>query len=113
MEIVRVADVALVHRPWPRQGMINDGDLVVKEIRVRWIGTDPLLDDRLVVEGKRQAGGIVDARTSEGSPGLHFKEVVDPGAGFIDPAPNRVSRIARLDLAAPLASIGENAPERA
>src|ERR1700722_15208774 len=108
MEIVRVADIALVYRPWPRQRMVNDGDFVVKEIRVRRIGMDPLLDDCLVVEGKRQAGGIVDARTSEGAPGLHFQQVVDPGPGFVDPAADGVARIAGLDLAAPFASIGEN-----
>ena len=46
---VRVAQVLLVDGPWPRQGVINNGDLVMKYVGVRLIEKDALLEDRLVV----------------------------------------------------------------
>ena len=46
---VRVAQVLLVDGPWPRQRVINNGDLVMKYVGVCLIEKDALLEDRLVV----------------------------------------------------------------
>src|SRR6516165_3556725 len=46
---VRVAQVLLVDGPWPRQRVINNGDLVMKYVGVRLIEKDALLENEWVV----------------------------------------------------------------
>src|SRR6516164_6689809 len=69
---IGIAAVELVDRPWPRQPVVDDGDVVVHDILVVFVEINPLLDDALVVVVKRGAGGIVDARS--------------PNASFLDAA---------------------------
>jgi hypothetical protein len=51
----RIAPKCLVHAPRPRQGTVEHGDLVMKNIRIALVEMEPLLEKRLVVEGQRQA----------------------------------------------------------
>src|SRR5450432_2863835 len=62
---IGVAGVSLVYRPRSRQSVIYDGDLVMQDISIGFVEIDALLEDRLVVLVKRQAGGIEFPRALE------------------------------------------------
>src|SRR5262249_60087570 len=87
--------------------MVVHGDLVVQDVR-GLVEVDALEEDRLVVEMERQAGGVVGAVPLEGAAGLDLEHVIDPVAVLIDPAANRVTRIARLYFCGPAASVRED-----
>jgi len=59
--------------------MIDRRDLVMQQVLVALVEVEPLLEDRLVVVMERQAGGIVMARSLEGSAGLDLERVVMAG----------------------------------
>jgi hypothetical protein len=63
---IGVVPERLVDAPGPRQGMIDRGDLVVHQVRIALVEMEPLLEDRLIVEGERQPGRIKGARPLEG-----------------------------------------------
>src|SRR6516164_9879415 len=62
---IGVAAKRLVDAPWPRQSVVVDGDLVVQDVGIVLVEMKALLEHRLVVEGERQAGGVVGARPLE------------------------------------------------
>jgi len=49
-----IAVIAARHRPWPRQRMVDGGDLVVQDVGIALVEIDALLDDGLVVVMQRQ-----------------------------------------------------------
>src|ERR1700731_572361 len=50
-----VATIALVHRPWMREGIVNDRDYVVHDVVVGFVERNSLLDDGLIILMKRYA----------------------------------------------------------
>src|SRR5262245_25094738 len=59
---IRVAPEGLVHAPRLRQGVVEHGNLIMKDVRITLIEMEPLLEDRLIVKVQRQSSGIVGAR---------------------------------------------------
>src|ERR1700730_8629855 len=51
---IRIGPKCLVHAPRSRQGMVERGYLVMQNIRIALVEMEPLLEQRLVVEGQRQ-----------------------------------------------------------
>src|SRR5229473_2648926 len=92
-----VAAISLRDRPGPRQGVVDDGDLVVKRIRIALVEKKALLHHRLVVGVKRHAGALVGARTLEAA-GLDLQYVESAVAVGIDPFADREPKKRRLDL---------------
>src|SRR5262245_1365206 len=109
--LLRRAAVALGHDPWPRERIVDDGDLVAQDVAVVLVEIDALLHHRLVVRVERQAGGIVSAAALDVA-GLGLERVELAVAVGIDPSPDRVARIGRLDLLRPVAAIGVDAAMR-
>src|SRR6266849_9188928 len=57
-----VGDEAMIvprDHPWPRQSIVNGGNLVVEQIGVCAVNKDALLDNGLVVAMERDAAGVV------------------------------------------------------
>src|SRR6202521_3902777 len=52
---IRHAPIVLHHGPGSRQRMVDDRDLVVRDLVIRRVDEDPLLDDRLIVLVQRQS----------------------------------------------------------
>src|SRR5262249_59361082 len=102
------AHVFLVYGPGPRQGMVDHRDLVMQNIRIVLVEMDSLLEDRLIVGMHRQAAGVEDARTFEVAR-LDLEHVVAAVAVLVDPLPDRVTLIRRLDLLGPVAPVREDA----
>src|SRR5581483_11166926 len=50
------------HRPWPRERMVEHGDLVVQGVLVGLVEEDAFLDHRLAILVEWYAAGIVTAR---------------------------------------------------
>src|SRR5215467_14092093 len=68
--VTHIVSIFLVHGPGPSQRTIVYGDDVVKDCRIGLVAEDPFLEDRLVVEVKRQAGCVIGAGTFEGPAGF-------------------------------------------
>ena len=105
-DVLRVASVALHHGPRPCQGIVGRGDLVVQDVGL--VEKEPLLDDRFIVVGGRQAGLIPLARAADVA-GLDLERVIAPGAVATDPFPDGVARKGRLAVLGEVASIGVDA----
>ena len=58
----RHAGIGLGDRPRPGQRVVDGRDLVVEDVRIGLVGVDPLLEDALIVEGQRNARGVVGPR---------------------------------------------------
>ena len=84
------AAISLDRRPWPRERVVDGGDLVDQDLGIGLVEMDALLEDAFIVPVKRQAGGVIDAGTSEAA-GLDFERVVAAVAVGIDPLADRVS----------------------
>ena len=108
---IRVAPKCLVDAPGPRQGMVEHGDFVVKDVRIVLVEMEPLLEDRLIVEGQRQPARVVGARPLEGAARLDLKHVVAAVAVLVDPSADRIALIGRLEVLRPVASVGEDAAD--
>src|SRR5712671_146888 len=100
--------VPLVHGPGTRQCMVDHGDYVVDDFGIGLIEVDALLENRLIVEVKGKAAGVVDAWPLEAAR-LGFEHVIGAVAVLVDPPSDRIARIAWLDLLGPVAAVGENA----
>src|SRR5215813_10308594 len=87
--------VALRHRPWPRQRVVDDGDLVAQDVAVALVEIDALLDHRLVVRVQRQAGCIIGAPALD-LPSLDLERIELAVAVVVDPFADRIARIGRL-----------------
>src|SRR5580704_18310036 len=103
--------VGLVDGPGPRQRVIEHRDHVMENVLVVLINEDFLLEDRLIVEGERNPGRVIDARSLERAAGFDLEHVIDAVAAFIEPSPERKALIGWLQIGRPGASIGENPPD--
>src|SRR5712671_559724 len=81
---IRHAPIVLHHGPGPRQRMVDDRDLVVRDLVIRLVDEDSLLDDRLIVFVQRKSAAVENARTAKAS-GLHLENVVVAVALAVDP----------------------------
>src|SRR6266436_7615354 len=88
--------------------MVDDGDLVMDQVRIGLVEMDALLEHGLVVEMQRKAGGIIGTRALEAAR-LDFEHVVTAVTVLVYPATDRITLIARFDFVRPIASVGENA----
>jgi len=53
---IGLTTVGLHHRPGTRQGVIDGRDLIVQDVRIRFVDKYPLLDDCLIVRVQSNAG---------------------------------------------------------
>ncbi len=88
--------------------MVDHGDLVVDHLGIGLVEVEALLENGLIVEVKRQAGGVVDARPLEAAC-FGLEHVIHAVAILVDPLSDRVTRIARVDFLGPVAAVGEDA----
>src|SRR5215469_3148658 len=97
--------------PGPRQRAVDYRYVVIEDVTVGLVEMNALLDDRLIVVGKRQAGTVIDARALEAA-GLDLERAVAPLAGRIDPAADGIAGEGALVLALgrPVAAVGVDAP---
>src|SRR5579883_1621928 len=89
------AAIAFVHRPRPREGMIDDRDLVVHDFRIGFIEADSLSHNRLVVLVERDAGELHRARAFEVA-GFHLERVETAVPVGVQPFADRIAHEARL-----------------
>src|SRR5713101_6888423 len=54
-----IAKVLLDNGPRTRQSIVDDGNFIIKRVRIGLVEIDPLLDDGLVVLVQRKAGAVV------------------------------------------------------
>src|SRR5262249_48517758 len=85
-ERLRAAPQVLHHRPWPRQRIVDDGDLVVGDVGIGLVDEDLLLDDGLVVAMQRQPARLVSARAAEATR-LDLDHALTPAPSAIYPLP--------------------------
>src|SRR5437660_1012560 len=90
-----IAPIVLQHCPRPREGVVNQRDLVVQERRIGLVEEDALSDDRLVVGMGRQAGRVQGTGPFEVA-GLDVEHVEAAVAVLIKPLANRITLKARL-----------------
>ena len=90
--------------------MVVHGGEDVDDVRVLLVDEEALLEDRLVVEGKRQAAGVERARAFEVAR-LGLEHIVDAVAVLVDPFADGVAAIARLRVLRPVAPVGEDAAQ--
>src|SRR6516162_9618261 len=95
---IGIAAVALVHRPGPRERMVDDRDLVVQQVRIGPVEMDALLEDGLIVVMKRQAGAVIGTGTLEGAARLDLEQAEAAGAVLVDPFADGVALIGRLHV---------------
>src|SRR5215813_7163003 len=62
---IAVAAIALVDRPWPREGIVDDGDDIVHDVRIGLVERNLLLDDGLIVLAQWDAAEFHRPRTLE------------------------------------------------
>jgi hypothetical protein len=86
--------------------VVDHGDFVVKDRRIVLVPENPFLKDRLVVEMERQAGCVVSTGAFERASDFNFQHVIDAVVVLINPSPDRVARISRLEVAGPVTCIG-------
>ena len=70
---VRIVYVFLVHRPGPRQRVVDGCDHVVENCRIGFVAINAFLEDRATVEVKRQAGGVIGAGSLERAARFHSR----------------------------------------
>src|SRR5258708_12227178 len=92
-----VAAISLRDCPRPRQGVVDDGDLVVERIRIALVEKKALLHHRLVVGVKRHARALVGSRTLEAA-SLDLQYVEPAVAVRIAPSADRNPKQPRLHL---------------
>src|SRR5262249_5909210 len=92
---VAVAAVALVNGSRAREGVVDDGDDVVHDVRVGLVERDRLLDDGLIVLVQRDAAEFDRAWTLEVA-GLDLERVEAAVAVGVRPLADRIAREARL-----------------
>ncbi len=102
------AAIALEHRPWMRQGMVDHGYVVEKKVGIVLVDVDAFLDDGLVVVVQRNAACIERPRAPKATC-LDFQHVVFAVAVGIDPSPDRIADEGRHDLLRPVAAVSEDA----
>ena len=105
-----IAPVFLVDRPGPRQRVIDHGHFVVQDVRIGLVEMDSLLENRLIVEGERQAGRIIGTGSLERPAGLDFEHVVAAVAVLVDPFADRIARERRIEPRRPVAPVSEDSP---
>jgi hypothetical protein len=98
---IGITRVSLVDRPWPRQSMIYDGDLIMQNVPIGFVQIDAFLEYRLIVFVQRQAGSVEFPGALE-PPGFNLQDVVAAFAALIYPSADRVARIGRLGLCGPI-----------
>src|SRR5262249_28931866 len=106
---LRATPQVLHHRPWPRERIVDDGDLVVGDIGIGLVDEDLLLDDSLVVAMQRQPARLVSARAAEATR-LDLEHVIAAVAVGIAPFADRIAEQRRDDLLGPGPPVGEDAP---
>jgi hypothetical protein len=106
-----VAAINPCARPRADERVVDGGDVVVQQIRIRFIEIEPLGNDGLVVRVHRRAARVEDTRTPEVA-GLDLEHVVVPVAVLVYPAADRVTGIGRIEIAGPVASINVDAARR-
>src|SRR5260370_30267163 len=82
---IRVAPKCLVDAPRPRQGVVEHGDLVMKNVRIGLVEMESFLEGRLIVEVQRQPSMVESARTVE-TASLDFGHFVTAVAILVDPS---------------------------
>src|SRR5215510_16407692 len=105
---VAVAAIALVDGPWTREGVVDDGDDVVHDVRVGLVERDRLLDDGLIVLVQRDAAEFDRAWTLEVA-GLDLERVEAAVAVGVRPFADRIAGEARLGVLGEIASVGIDA----
>src|SRR5215467_11120877 len=103
---VRQAAIGLEHRPRTREGVIDQGDLVVEARWISLVDEQALLDDRFVVRVGRHAGRIERARTLQEAR-LDLQRVVFAVAVGVDPLADGITAEAWQHILRPVASVGE------
>src|ERR1700722_9042962 len=93
------------HRPWPRQGVVDGGDLVLQGVRIVAVEMDVFLDDGLVVLVQGQAGGFESARPADVAR-LDAERMVAAVVVRIDPLADGIARKRRFDILRPGAAVG-------
>src|SRR5580704_1381867 len=58
---IAIVHIFFVHGPRPRQGMVDDGYFVMKDVQVDLIASHPFLNDGQIVDVEGKPGGVVDA----------------------------------------------------
>ncbi|MGO9469718.1 MAG: SAM-dependent methyltransferase [Isosphaeraceae bacterium] len=95
----------LIDRPRTGQRVVDGGDDVVQDVRVRLVEEEPLLHDSLVVLVERCAARIESARSIQQA-GLHLQRVVAPVAVLVDPFADRIAHVGRLESLRKIAAVG-------
>ena len=102
------APIGFLHRPGLGERVVNDGDLIVQEIRVGLVEIDAFADDGLVVAVQGQARGV-EGPGAKKTPRLRDEYVKSPIAIFVDPLAMGRAAKTFVDVRRPRASIGVDA----
>src|SRR5262249_10305686 len=97
-------------RPWSRQCIINNGDLVMEQVAIGLVEKDTLLEDSLVVFMKGNAADINGARPLKAAC-FDFEGIVAAIPILVDPFSVRKAEERGLNRLRPFAFISENAPD--
>ena len=90
--------------------MVDHGDFDMQNVRIGLVEMEALLEDRLIVEGKRQAGCIIGTRSLEAAR-FDFEQVIGAVAIGVAPTADRIALVCRLDILGLVAPIGKDAPK--
>src|SRR5262249_34520895 len=104
-----LANITLVHRPWPREGVVHDGDFVVQDVRIALVEIDALLDNCLVVVMQRYAASLEGAWSLEIAC-LDLERVEAAVAIGVEPIADRIAHEARLVILWKIAPVRVDAP---
>src|SRR6266403_606408 len=89
-----LANITFVHRPWPREGVVHDGDFVVQDVGIALVEIDALLDNSLVVVMQRYAASLQGAWSLEIAC-LDLERVKAAVAIGVEPIADRIAREAQ------------------
>src|SRR5579883_714500 len=103
------APVALGHRPWTREGMVDQSDLVVQNVSVGGIAEETLLDDALIVRMQRNSARVERAQALEAAR-LDHERIVETIALCFDPTADGITGDRRLACVPKAAAVREDAP---
>src|SRR6266700_2619066 len=110
--LVPLAMRAARHRPRAGERMVDRGDFVAEDVRVRLVEKNPLLDDGLAVLMERNAAGIVAVRPLDVA-GLDLEHIEPAVAVLVDPFADRITHELRLEVLRPGAPVRIDATKHA
>src|SRR5882672_11274723 len=106
---VALPAVGLVHRPRPRERVVDHGHVEDERVGVALVEIDALFHNRLIVVVQRNAAGIESAWPREAA-GLDLQQIELAVAVGVDPLADGIPEQRLLDPLGPGASVREDAP---